>query len=251
MTREDIIRKCKGLLALSKSGNEAQMLAATEMLFTWMARYSVDMSELEKKEDAAAGFENFRDNGKYNESWRRTCYAAAAKMFMCNYYFVPIGTKSVGVVHHIVGAAHNVAVAVEIAKYFEATINRLANEAVRTQSIDKEEHTSRHRFIRTFRVSCANRVYARVTDYVAKAKAGTLVDPETGTTLPAMLNMYQQVEIAYEAWKEAHGMKITTHVDRDQQLSSEGRRLGRAAGDKVSFNTQVGERSSAFALPSQ
>lgn len=250
MTRDDIIRKCKGLLALSKSGNEAQMMAAAEKLFAWMAKYAIDMSEIEDKDNPGEGLQDSGEDGKYNESWRRTCYAAAAKMFMCQYYFVPIGTKSVGVVHHLVGQPHNVAVAAEIAKYFESTINRLANEAVRTQAIDKDEHTNRHRFIRTFRVACANRVFARVNEYVAQAKSGTLIDPESGTTLPAMLSLYEQMEAAYEAWKEAKGIKMTTHKDRDQNLSAAGRSLGRKAGDSISLNTQIGSRSSSFALPS-
>lgn len=249
MKREDIIRKCQGLLAKSKSGNEKEMLAAAEMLFAWMAKYRVEMSEIEVAEDASEGLHNHHEPGKYNETWRRTCYKAAAKMFMCNYYFVPMGMKDIGVYHHLVGAKHNLGVAVEMGKYFEATINRLANEAARSQNIDRDAHTTRHQFIRSFRLACANRVYSRVLEYVANAKAGTLLDPETGKNLPAMLSLYDEADIRYNDWLLVNKIELTNHSSRDKELSAAGRSLGRQAGEKISFSTQVTSGSSAHALP--
>lgn len=236
---------------MAKSGDENEMMNAARLLHAMMAKYQIDMTEIEVAESKAAGLENFVVDGKYNETWRRTCYEAAAKMFMCNYYFVPIGTKNVGVRHHIIGAKHNVSVAVEMGKYFEATINRLANEASKKQAIDREEHTSRHRFIRSFRLACVNRVYSRVLEFVNQAKSGKLLDPETGKNLPAMLSLYEEADLAYKYYLEEVGITITTHSNRDQQLSAEGRRLGRDAGERVSFSTQITTGSQSHALPSR
>lgn len=247
MTREDIIRKCQGLLALSQSGSEAEMLSAAAKLQAWLGKYQLSLSDIQQSDDPLNGFIDRRVDGKYNESWRRTCYSAAAKLFMCDYFFVSIGTKSVGVIHHIIGAEHNAVVAEEMGKYFENTINRLCNEAARRLS--REEHTERHRFIRSFRLNAANRVYSRVLEYVKDAKAGRLIDTETGETLPAMLSIYDEADMLADLWLKENGYTIREVKSRDKIMSREGAALGRAAGAGISFSTQISSASAGHALP--
>jgi len=247
--RESLLRKAKALLELARNNdNEHQALAASEKVLAMAAKYSIDLEALANE----AGFEleDYAHLGKYNETWRITCYRSAAEMFMCNHYFSPRPhSKEARIVHHIVGAKHNVAVALEIGKYFETTINRLANDAARINNAAAGGHTHRHRYIRTFRLSAAERLAQRVREFIRKAKNGQLTD-EAGSQLPAMMSLYQQANDQFAEWCKKNNKVFSTHAAKDRAMSSAARSAGAAAGDKISLSTQIGAKSSTFALPS-
>lgn len=250
---EDVLRRARALNALANGagGNEHEMSNAAEKLAAMLAKFNLDQSDL--KEDTTPGLERVKVNGKYSETWRITCYSAAAQLFMCNYYYSKVGTKDVGIVHSLVGQPHNVAVAVEMAHYFEETINRLANEASRThKEVTAASHTSRHRFIRSFRLAAAERLDSRVVQYTRRARAGTLmVEDDTGSELrlPALQSLYDQQKADFEAWKIIAGLTLApSKAAKDQKLSMMGSALGNAAGDSISFSTQLGEGSKRHAI---
>lgn len=251
MNKEDVIRRCRAILSMAKGGTEHEMMNAAKLLQRLLLKHELSLADIEDKTADVDAVESERISGKYNETWRRTCFAAAAKLFMCGYHFeTQPWDKNARVIHVVSGLPHNVAVAVEMAQYFEATISRLANEATRSADIEKDAHTTRHQFIRAFRLTAANRVYSRVLEYINLGKQGLLED-ESGECLPSTLTIYQQAESLIQEWYTSQGYEISTHNSRDQIKNREASRLGRAAGDSISFNSQVtAGKSSGYALPS-
>lgn len=253
--REDILKRLRALAAMENdpSASENEVMNAAALRAKLIAKYNIELSELEDDEDGV-----FVDvtsvTGKYNETWRSECFTMAARMYMCNHFWRSRPwDKDARVEHNIVGEPHNVAVAVEMAQYFEACINRLANESVRGYKKGSLEHTERHRYIRTFRIAAAQRLRSRIDEYLNAAKKGDLPALEDGTKLPALLPLYERSMQLYEQWKEENGISPKGKESRDQQLSADGRAAGRAAGDRVSLNTQIseGSASASFALPSR
>lgn len=247
---ENLLRKARALLELARrGGTEAESRNAEEKLLALVAKYNLDMAEITADKSSAV-ITPTEVPGKYNETWRSHCYMAAAKMYMCNYFFRRVsGDKDCSVIHFIVGEEHNVAVAVEMGAYFEQAINRFANESAKTAvHLHGNEHTQRHRFIRSFRLSATVRLIERVNEYVRKAREGGIVDEDSGTTLPALASLYDRANALYEAWIKDQEMTLTSKASRDKQLSSAGRRAGREAGDKIALSGQISSGSSAGAF---
>lgn len=248
--REAMLAKLRALLAVSRDpgASEGEVFNASQALHRILARYNIDMDEVTAAAEVL--IEPRRVPGKYNETWRKDCFQMAARMFMCNYVFKSQpGNKTAAVIHILIGEEHNTAVAAEMGAYFESSINRLANEAARTASLGEVGHTTRHQFIRSFRLSASDRLSSRIEEYINAAKAGT-AEYAPGENMPALLSLYERSDELYQRWLESQGIKITTVTSRDQQLSAAGRIAGRRAGDSISLSTQISDKSSAFALPS-
>lgn len=245
---ESILRRAKALNETAKrGGSEAEMTMAAEKLAALLGKYNLDPAVLES--DQAVAVIVVAVTGKYNETWRRTCFNSAAELFYCNYYYAG---GSWGIRHSIVGEGHNVAVAVEMGQFFEATINRLANEATRNNPQFTDGHTNRHRFIRSFRLGAAQRLQQRVWDYTNQAKRGDLkITDDTGNELrlPALQTLYDRRDTLFQEFLIQNGINLGEGVKpRDQFLSGAGTHLGRLAGESISFTTQVTNSSSKYAL---
>ncbi len=250
MSREALIKKMKAVLEMARrGGTEAEQAMAAQRIAEMLTKYNIDLSEIDG--DASTSYDAENILGKYNETWRHACYQAAARMYMCRYMWKVQRGAQFAVTRILVGEPHNLAVATEMAAYFEDSINRLANDAAKNnKSVTGASHTSRHRFIRTFRLEAAERLKARVEVYVRDAMAGRIVDQETGTTLPATLSLYERQEELYQEWIKANGLRISEAApNRDMKLSDLGRELGRQAGDNISLSAQISS-SNNFALPS-
>lgn len=248
--QEALLRRARALHETAKrGGSEQEMLVAAEKLASLVARYNLDLSKIVTDQQSVCMVKDVP--GKYNETWRQSCYAAAASLFFSNYFYRAVGGKNVGIIHCIIGEEHNVEVAAEMGAFFEDTINRLANEASRQNKDLTVEHTSRHRFIRTFRLAAARRLQTRVDEHVNRAKQGKLVDPESNVTLPALRGLYDHQDDLYAAFLLANGIAPKARENRDQMLSRRGRALGTQAGDSISFTTQINEGGAAskFILP--
>jgi hypothetical protein len=247
--REGIIRKLLALRELmQRGGTEAESLNAAEKYATMAAKYNIELHELDDGDEVIV--EELQEPGKYNETWRKRCYGAAAEMYLCHYFWRSVkGKRDFSVKHCIVGEPHNVAVALEMGKFFEDTINRLGNDAARANKhVTDRSHTDRHRFIRSFRISAADRLKLRVKDYVRRAKEGGL-RAEDGSQLPALVSLFDNSLEQYEAWKKANKIEIDSVSSRDQYLSDLGSALGNEAGKTISLSTQIKHgASSKYAL---
>jgi hypothetical protein len=251
-TNESILRRARALNAMAKqAGSENEAMIAAEKLAAYLLQVNLDESLLE--DDHPVALISKKISAKYNETWRRSVYGSAAELFMCNYFYEETYQRSAPINHVLIGEEHNVAVATEMGEYFEATVNRLANEASRLNKDVTSDHTSRHRLIRSFRLAAAQRLRSRVYEYTRAARRGQLkVTDDTGNELrlPALQTLYERQEQLYQAYLKAHGIIFeAASVARDKQLSDLGVQLGRQAGDSISFTTQVGSGSRGHALP--
>lgn len=250
--REELIVKAQKIWANVGAGASEQDMANAERAFMRLvAKHNLDEDEQRRAKtgpEEAVLVDVTKVYGKYDETWRMNCYSVAARMFMCHYFFRRLKNNMQGAVqHNIIGEPHNVAVAVEMGAYFEASINRLGNEGARLNPDAKTSHTARHRYIRTFRLSAIDRVSARVTEYLEALKKGGVANDD-GTQLPALQSLFDRSQLLYDGWLEQQGMKVRSVEPKDKRLSRAGRSDGREAGNRVSLNTQVGEGSKKYAL---
>lgn len=242
--REKIIDRIRKLLALSKSPNEHEAASAAEKAQALLLEYNLSRSELEGSN--AKLDEGYVINSELvTESvpWRRGLVGAVARLYLCSYFFKhqyhdrPNSRKQGAYLrtdeHFIVGTPSNVNVAQMMAKYLMDTVDRLARDAAATQ------HVNRSAYATSFKHGCAIRLWRRIMDRIEDAKRGT-VKTESGTTLPACLDLYERTQKQLSTFIEQNVGKLKVTKSRAKSSSAEGYRAGVAAGDKVGLDGQVG-----------
>ena len=123
-----------------------------------------------------------------------------------------------------------------MANYLEEAIIRLGNEGAR--SVMPHERT---RYKTSFMLSCAIRLCVRLRERLAETlrNSGT-IKTEAGTTLPALASLYDQTN-ALTARFMSDNLIFTRNTNINARSShSLGQSDGRAAGDRISLNSQIG-----------
>jgi hypothetical protein len=250
--RAKILERIRKLMALAeRAGTEEEADAANRAVHALLSRYNLDISEVpDEQEDGV--IEEDGTIERYNESWRRTIMHGCAALYFCKYYYTDAYVKGVnsqrvqkGIKHCFVGRPHNVAVAKMMGQYLVGTVNRLANEAARKELVEKlggrnPSSTERGRFVNSFRLAAAGRLYSRLLQMKAKAMEGQTVDEE-GRNLPALRSLYESEEQAIKDWLDAKALKLVTRKSRASYGDKLGAVAGAKAGDNIGLNTQIGK----------
>lgn len=246
---QNIVDKIRKVLALSNSPNENEAAAAAEKVQTMLAEYNLSLSDI-KDEDDSADESIVIDSGDVTTAlpWRRPLALAVAKMYFCDYFYTTVPytktndgagnvkySKQASDIHNFVGAVHNVAVARVMFMYLNETIDRLAKEGAL-----KVPPKERSPYRTTFRGTCAQRVCYRIAQRMEAGKRGE-IKTETGSNLPALLDLYQSWNNRNTAHiKEAVGelitKKSTMAVLHDTAVVD-----GYKAGDRIGLDQQVGK----------
>lgn len=247
--RAKLIDKIRKLLALSESPNEHEAARAAERAQAMLAEYNLSMSDVATKETD----DNFIIDGELKGGsypWKRQLAAMVAKMYFCTYFFTQekllrgeplIDKRARYDVHHFVGAAHNVAVVKLMFKYLADTIDRLAQEAA-----DKVPAAGRETYRSSFLWGCGMRVCRRIQDRINATRVPTRASD--GSTLPALADLYDQTAAQLKAWVNQELGELRSS-SRGRVTDARAMSDGKAAGDRVGLDTQVGSsRSSAPAL---
>lgn len=240
--RAKLIAKIKKLMALSTSPNENEAARAAEKVQALLAEYNLSMSDVQStaEDDKIKIFPALKTS---SVPWRRALAAQVAQLYFCDYFYTfvkqPTTSRSCGYIrydlHNFVGAKHNVDVAVLMFTYLTDTVDRLARDG--SLSVPIKERTA---YMTSFKHTCALRLCRRINERYEAAKAGSPIKSETtGTNLPALTSLYESNQKALELFKEKALPNLKTSKNRGKITNARGAADGRAAGDKISLDTQI------------
>jgi ElaB/YqjD/DUF883 family membrane-anchored ribosome-binding protein len=236
-----VIERVQKLLNLSaeNGATEAEAMSAAEKAHSILAEYNLSLSDVTTKKSGKAEFVT-DDTTETADSlpWRRGIAAAVAELYFCKYFFITIrkqGPKTSWKAdkHCFVGASHNVAVAKQMFSYIHETIHRLANENALQQP--KAEQWP---YRTSFKNAASVRIQSRIAKRIANAMHGK-VQSESGTNLPALLDLYTTTREQLDEYLKATVGKLKESKDRSQITHRKGAADGLAAGDKIGLDTQV------------
>jgi hypothetical protein len=242
MTNEDkdkLLDKIKKMLAKAGNNpNEHEAALAANMAQELLARHNLTMADV-PDDDQPDDLADIVTDGTIvtaSHPWRRPLGSAVATMYFCKYMFVGAGGKNK---HMFVGARHNVAVATVMYLYLLTTVERLAQEGSR--SIPAQEKSP---YRTTFRGACSTRLCARINERIRDAKQGTAM-ASTGTTLPALLSLYDRATSLNDAFIASKFGKLRQVTSRIRNLHAKGYYDGDAAGRNIGLDQQVAQQKAA------
>jgi Protein of unknown function (DUF2786) len=231
---ERIIDRVRKLLELAGNNpNEHEALAAMEMASRLMAQHNIELATVEaekKRADEPTVEERFPALGNARK-WGRTVWGAVARLNFCQYFY-HAGAGDTDR-NFLIGTKANITATKVMIDYLIATIERLSRE---TPTIPDTER-------RAFCLGAAMRVAQRLDELMEQRKKGEQKSTvtSTGNNLPALASLYQQHKQKNEqAYQHLHpGHRITSGTaSKTRNWGAFDR--GRAAGDTISLNQQVG-----------
>lgn len=231
---EKIMDRIRKLLALSKSANEHEAARAAERAQALLARYNLQIADL----DQSSNMEVELDSELKTDAgpWRRALGSQVAPMFFCRYLFSGFEKgRTTYDEHWFIGAPHNIVVAKLIFIYLCKTVDRLAREGAR-----KLPASQRSPYRVSFRNAATLRLCARIRRRIDAAAAGTAYDEDTKTTLPALLDMYQQNKHLFDAWIGQNFESVEKKIVKFAKYHELGWNEGYEAGDRIGLDEQVG-----------
>ena len=163
-----------------------------------------------------------------------------AELFFCKYFFVR--TRKNYVKHYFVGLKSNATTASELAQYVVDSITKEAAKAKRAAPFADSD------FVVSFCKGAAHRVYVRCERLRAEAERASQAAPTvtvTGTAL-VLASVYQRELKANSAYlADVLKLRLKTSANRERRSSSDAYHAGRAFGDKVSLDRQLGGGSNS------
>jgi hypothetical protein len=239
--REKLILKIKRLVAVANSKGATEEEAATfaEKAQVMLAEYNLSMSDVEQQvdvDDTDVSIVINADLTTNSYPWRRPLASAVAEMYFCKYFYTTRHYPSAHDQHSFLGTAQNVLVAKMMFKYLIDTVDRLAKEGALLQPAQE-----RSPYRTSFRAECVRRLIIRIGDRIEQAKRGEVKSEETGRNLPALLNLYEKSNTQLTAYMKQQFPRMRHTTSRlNSGLHSKGYEDGRAAGNKIGLDQQVG-----------
>lgn len=183
--KENMLGKARKLLALASSQNLHESAAAMKKLQLILAKYQLNMSDLNRDEMGKLFFE-------YDCSpWARYIITAISRLYMCGHYFSP-KRKGFQPRHYIVGDESTVAIVTELC---QKILNEIHQKRIVLQ-VDE----------RSFKLGCADKIWCRCNEMIAIARSGKLDDVETGQSL-IIGSLYDRQLGAVEKYMETLNIK--------------------------------------------
>lgn len=233
-----MVDKIKRLLALAKSPNEHEAASAAEKAATLLAEHNLSLSDLERKAEPVIDFDP--ELLMVPEVWRRLVGKSLGKLYFTHYLYSSVtpphaasGIKITWDAHGFVGQYHNVKVAKLMFVYVVKAIVMRAQEAAA-----KRPAKGRQDYYDSFAMAAAMRVNARIEKRLAAAAQG-YISPNAGTTLPALISLYERTsrELALYIEQELGGAGEQQEVTTSDPL---GVLHGTIAGNEIGLETQIG-----------
>lgn len=230
-----VLARVKKMLTLANdaAASDGERDNAMRMALNLLAKHNLTVAQAEasgaKPEEARQQGETF----SRDQPWCRAAAHAVAEVFFCSYFYVRGGTTKRGSVQHcFVGRASNVETAKVMADYVISSIMREANREWKKQA-DPGPWWS------NFCKGAAHRVWERCAALKREAEQSSQA-ASSGTAL-VLASVYAMEARANETFlSETLGLQLKTKASREKRVRGEGYAAGRAFGDKVSLNRQVG-----------
>jgi hypothetical protein len=238
MARDKIIERIRKLLALAGNNpNEAEAALAMEKAQAELALHNLSLSEIDVKE--RDDITQMSGPTTPAHPHLRQLALAVARLYFAEYFYMRI--RGAWKTQHVfVGSASNVQVALLMFEYLSSTIDRLAFAGARVNGGSKA-------YVTSFRVACTNRLAKRIHDRIEEAKKGG-VKTSSGTTLPALLDLYASTQKRLQAFLQDEVGVKETKTRKSKINNIQGMLDGRAAGDTISLDQQIGKQQATGLL---
>lgn len=244
-TKLTISEKIKLLLDLAaNNSSETEASAAMEKAQDLLAKYNLSIKDVMLE----GQFKKYQVVfGKVGDVFahKRTLGVAIGKMYFCKYFYTVVNTESKGKnvykreQHCFAGETHNLEIANMMFDYLAKTIDRLAKGAA-DQMEDKQRYWS---FQTAFKTAASARIAGRIRE---KLLACT-TPAKPGGNLPALASLYDRADKEISEFLESQ-MQLTSTPAKKQMYDAAGLQAGRAAGDSIGLDTQIGGTKDATHL---
>lgn len=224
---ETIVNRIQKLLALGeRGGTEAEADSAMRKVHELLAKHNLSLDDVQGETEKPEDYVEDAIEAKQRQPWQFIVWTALAELYFCHCH--RRNKRSTGQISYIIiGKPSNIAVVKYMAAYIIRTSEELAREA-------SNGAASRTAFINSFKKGLAWRLYTRVKEEIAKAKAGKVADTSTGTAL-ILHPLYDQTKRDIEEYKSKHDINPSNARGMSGPSDSAGYYAGRAAADQVSL----------------
>ncbi len=252
--KERVLSRVKKLMTLANdaAATEGERDNAMRMAHATLAKYNLSMSEAErsgaKPEEQRTG--EAMEGRDY--PWMRTAAYSVAQLYFCEYFYIlQYGGK---VKHFFIGKTSNVYTAQEMTKYIISSIDREAQK-VSTERTGKSGGT----YWRSFCKGAAYQVHVRCRKIREEAEEESREEAEEAKLLAAgaenrTTGTALVLASVYESEKKANTEFMQTKMGindlrpgrgRERNTAADAHAEGRAYGDRVSLNKQIGGGSAS------
>jgi hypothetical protein len=228
--QDKVLGRIRKMMALANdaAASEGERDNAMRMVLATLAKHNLTMAEAE----AHGQQEEARERGdtlSRDQPWCKHVAHSIAKLYFCRYFFSRTAVKG-KVKHNFVGRPANVATAQAMADYVIRSIMSEANREWKKQANPGPWWTA-------FCKGASVRISERCDEL---RKAEEAASEKTPGTAVVLASFYQRELAANNAWLERAGLVLTKGKSREKAYGGDGYGAGKAFGDKVSLNRQVG-----------
>lgn len=228
---DDVIEKIKKCLAMAQDmrGNEHERDNALRQAYKLMAKYNLEMHEVEAhgqvKQENRINFENV----SWSWTWSCQVHMIVGELFFCKYYF---GRKINGtkVTHHFIGKESNATTAAMMADWITTSI---LSEGRKIYKQNTAPGT------RSFAVGAMHRLDERVKEIIRTTQA----EATPGTAL-VLASLYQTEA---EANKQLLPSTLRERAARHSKIDHSAYRKGQTFANGINLGLQVTEEARKLA----
>lgn len=229
--KDKVLARVRKMLALAENSaaTEGERDNALRMAHATLAKYNLTMAQAD-----AGGITEQRTEGRttFREyAWMRMVGQGIGELFFCFFFYTPQEKKYAA--YRFAGKESNVATCIEMLHYLLKSIN-----AEGTARALARGETARGTYWRSFCKGAASQVYQRCAQIARAAKEQ---ERGTGTSL-VLASLYQSELMANLEFLKERGLRFKDSVSRQQRPLLDAYHEGRAYGDKLGLNKQVGGR---------
>ncbi len=214
-------QRMQKLLAMSQdtSSPEEAMIAA-KRLHALLSKHSMSMADVgdESEQIGEGSFESI------NFPYRRVIAHHVAKLYYCQMYYVRHRRNYAQIV--LVGKEHHRQIAETIIDQVLRIVDRDAAKAS-MRACGRRDST----YISSFRNGAAATIAQRCLQLISEARAGNLVDDETGEKLPVLASLYDQENALVDEFLA--GVELRTRKSRTRANDAMARASGAETGRRV------------------
>ena len=237
---EQVIEKIKKILALAeRGGTEEEAANAANMAAALALRYGIDLASVQTANMAQPrGFKSavlYQDNGSF-EQWLINIAGGVVSYHGGNIFY----KAAQGMTLYCAIMRDELApVATLTIEYLVKSVMRLNTEAVKGRNLDQKGRAS---FRKAFRLGCSGRLRQRLLEQLEAMKSRDDVAKQTtGSTALVIVNHFEREKRELQDWMIEQGVKFrASKASGPRSLDSAGYNAGRAAGDRINLNAQVG-----------
>lgn len=235
-SKEWVLDRVRKLLTLANNAGatEGERDNAMRMAHKLLAKYNLDQAEVE----AATGEQQERrgvGRGEYyGRPWARVVSASIAKLFFCEYLYMP-ATRARQTSHYFIGRESNVITAKAMAQYVVESIQREGRRR------NRQEGTGENIWLRSFCMGAASVIALRVEEMIRESANESTTPGEKSGTAIVLASVYETERQANLAVRDEKFGKLrkgrSGKSDYSDDATIEGARYGRT----VSLNRQIGD----------